>query len=56
MDSDYKIMQNIIINCTVMFRTAVLIILAIMFPLNTNYASSEESKRAIQAFWKVILR
>jgi len=56
MDSDYKIMQNIIIDCTVMFRTAVLIILAIMFPLTVNYASSEESKRAIQAFWKVILR
>jgi len=33
MDSDYKIMQNIIINCTVMFRTEVLIILAIMFHL-----------------------
>jgi hypothetical protein len=56
MDSDYKIMQNvIIIDGMVMFRTAVLIILAIMSSLNINYASSEESKRAIQAFWKVIL-
>lgn len=55
MDSDYKIMQNIIIDCTVMFRMALLIILAIMFPLNINYASSEESTRAIQAIWKVML-
>jgi len=54
MDSDYKIMQNIIIDCTVMFRTAVLIILAIMFPLNINCASSEQSTGAIQAFWKVM--
>jgi len=52
---DYKIMQ-IIINCTVMFTTAVLITLAIIFTLNINYASCEESKCAIQAFWKVILR
>jgi hypothetical protein len=55
MDSDYKIMQNIIIDCTVMFRMALLIILAIMVPLNINYASSEESTRAIQAIWKVML-
>ena len=68
MDSNYKIMQItiitttiiiiiiiIIIDCMVMFRTAILIILAIMFPLNINYASSEESTHAIQAFWKVML-
>jgi len=54
MDSDYKITQNIIINCMVMFRTAVFIILVIMFPLNINYASSEESTGAIQALWKVM--
>lgn len=54
-DSDYKITQNIIIDCTMMFRRAVLIILAIMFSLNINYASSEESTRAIKAFWKVML-
>jgi hypothetical protein len=55
MDSDYKIMKNIIIDCTVMFRMAVLIIVAIMFPININYASSEEITGAIQAFWKVML-
>ena len=49
------IMQNIIIDCTVMFRMAILTILAIMFPLNVNSASSEESTLAIQAFWKVML-
>jgi len=49
-DSDYKITQNIIIDCTMMFRRAVLIILAIMFSLNINYASSEESTHAIKAF------
>jgi len=48
MDSDYKIVQNIIIDGMVMFRTAVLIILAIMFPLNINFASSQESTGAIK--------
>ena len=55
LDSDVKIMQNIIIDCMVMFRTAVLIILAVMFPLNINYASSEESTCVIQVFWNVML-
>lgn len=53
--SDFKVMQRNNINCTVTFTTGILVILAIMFPLNINHTSSEESTNSVQVFWDVML-